>query len=552
MAKKREYCNRNNPIEINGMKWQPVEGCNYLFNYYDVVDWIHNEDFDWRSVMHKLCEDDLWFLVYFVLKIPIANCPHWVNSCKEIQEGPRTNTVDIWAREHAKSSCITIAESIQDIIRNPNERICILSYARSAALKFLSQIKYVLETSQFLKDVLPHIFYQEPNKKAYKWSEEGGIWVKRTSSAKEATVEAYGLLEGMPTGRHYSKLIYDDVVTQDVKDSPDMMQKIKENYDSSLNLGTIDGRKRIIGTFYHHDDPLVYIINKKTPDGEPIYHTRIKPATVNGEWPAEPVYLPMEKLIELSTSDPYVFACQQLCDPTPVGERRLDPSYLQVVPQLKIPDRLYKFMLVDPAGFETGKKTRGDSWALMVIGVVPYLTDIGASDIYILDMKIEPMNEAQAMDSILSMYCRHGRILKLAVEKVGISTMEIHIANALRRKQKYVSIDNGTLHILRPEGRAKAKRIEANLSWPLINGKVFISDSIDREYRSRLSKEMEKFPYWHDDGLDVLSYVYDILKKFSFASVSPDERDEIEEYWTDKYDTDNQEPGSRIDGWMVC
>ena len=552
MTQKKSATKKRIPLEINGMKWLPVRGCEYIHDYNKCAATVANGVCTEQAMMRHLVQNDLWFIVFFVLKIPIANHPHWVNSCKEVQQGQDTNTVDIWAREHAKSTILTIAETIQDISKDPNERICILSYSRSAALTFLRQIKFLLETSEFLKAVFPDVFYQNPQKEAFRWSEEGGLFVKRSSSAKEATVDAYGLIEGMPTGRHYSKLIYDDVVTQDVKDSPEMMRKIKENFDASLNLGTIDGRKRVIGTFYHHDDPLVYIINKKDSEGNPIYHTRTKPATTTGEWPGESVYLPMKKLVELSTSDPYVFACQQLCDPTPVGERRLDPNYLKRVSPLDIPNRLHKFMLVDPAGFETSKKTRGDSWALIVIGVLPYLTDIGASDIYILDMKIEPMNEVQAMDNIIEMYCKHGRILKLAVEKVGLSSMEIHIANALRRKQKYVSVEMGNLHLLRPAGRGKAKRIEANLAWPLANGKVHISEQVPSAYFERLKMEMDKFPYWHDDGLDVLSYSFDLLKDYKFSSITAEELDDIEEYWADKYDFREPDVMSKTDTWMVC
>jgi len=32
---------------------------------------------------------------------------------------------------------------------------------------------------------------------------------------------------------------------------------------------------------------------------------------------------------------------------------------------------------------------------------------------------------------------------------------------------------------------------------------------------------MEKFPFWHDDGLDALSYLYDIIKDFRFQRPLP-------------------------------
>ena len=44
---------------------------------------------------------------------------------------------------------------------------------------------------------------------------------------------------------------------------------------------------------------------------------------------------------------------------------------------------------------------------------------------------------------------------------------------------------------------------------------------------------MEKFPYWHDDALDALSYVYDIMSDYVFGPL-PTEDDEEEDMY-DRY-----------------
>ena len=113
----------------------------------------------------------------------------------------------------------------------------------------------------------------------------------------------------------------------------------------------------------------------------------------------------------------------------------------------------------------------------------PFLSDVGASDIYILDMVVEPLTETEAMNTIIRMYTRNGRIEKLCVEKVGMISAEVHIANALRAKGIYVSLENGRLYLLRPAGRSKQQRIESNLSWPLDSGKIRISKGVPSCYR---------------------------------------------------------------------
>ena len=43
------------------------------------------------------------------------------------------------------------------------------------------------------------------------------------------------------------------------------------------------------------------------------------------------------------------------------------------------------------------------------------------------------------------------------------------------------------------------------------------STNVPSGYRERLKSEMDKFPYWHDDGIDASSYLYDIMKDYNFV-----------------------------------
>lgn len=543
-------------VQFNGVKFAPVEGVKYRFNYRKLFAKIGQKTATGRKisqhdVFRTLVLEDLWGLVYFGMKVDIANHPFWVQACRDVQDGPQDYTLDVWARGHGKSTIITTARNIQRVLANPELTIGIFSHTREAALGFLRGIKYILESNEALQNAFPDVLYKEPAKEAWKWAEESGLYVKRTTNKREATFEAWGLVEGMPTGKHFDHRTYDDIVTQDLVNSPELIQKVKDSFDMSMNLGSLNGTHEVIGTFYHHEDPLVYIKNKKDLDGNPIYTIRKKAATDDGTPSGKAVFKTDEQLNK-DKGNLQMFYSQQLLDPTPRGTEQLKWEYVkQGIEQDKLPSRLYKFMMIDPAGTKKDAKN-GDAWAMIVVGVEPVLDDIGASNIYILDAVIEPMDLDVAIDEAVAMYMRHGRIHKLGIEKVGMMTAEIHIANALRVQGRHVSVENGGLYILRPGGRKKNTRIEQNLSWPLRNSKIHICTSVPTAGRERLKTEMEKFPYWHDDGLDALAYGFDMLKDFRFPKRHvEDEKKDESELMKNYFSNHSSHRGSSVRSWMV-
>ena len=517
-------------LEIDGIGWNKLPDLNYGFNFIGYLQESQKAGVPFNNALAEIFRRNLWFLVYFGMRVSIANHPWWVKNCLDVQRGPKSNTLDLWAREGGKTTIITQGETIRQILNNPEERIGIFSYSRPAALSILRGIKQILEGSTLLKNCFPHILHQDPRTQAEKWSETDGLIVQRKGFYKEGTLEAWGLIEGMPTGKHFSGRVYDDVVTADLVNSPEVNSKVKDSFDMSQNLGTIDGWHKVIGTTYHHEDLLVALRNKKLPDGTPVYTTRVKPATVDGTPNGASAYLPESRLAELRLNR-QMFYSQQLLDPTPQGTQKLDKEMLVEVNPAEVPQRLFKFMCVDPAGERKSDSREGDSWAIIVAGVEPYRDDLGASRIYILDMLVEPMTQAEAIDNVVKMYLRNGQIRQIGIEKVGISTAEIHIAKGLHSRGKLLTVENGGLKVLRPAGRSKQQRIEAALQWPLLNRKIHLSTAVPAAYRERLKMEMDKYPYWQrDDCLDALSYLYDLLRDYRFGAYEVAKEDVFNRY----------------------
>jgi hypothetical protein len=132
--------------------------------------------------------------------------PWLLDRCKEVQAAPN-DRLDLWSREHYKSTIITFGLTIQDILNDPETTIGIFSHTRPIAKGFLRQIKREFEANELLKSLFPDVLWTSPSKEAPKWSEDDGIVVKRKSNPKESTIEAWGLVDGQPTSKHYRTLL---------------------------------------------------------------------------------------------------------------------------------------------------------------------------------------------------------------------------------------------------------------------------------------------------------------------------------------------------------
>jgi hypothetical protein len=501
------------------MKFEPRDDCIYRHDYVRFAQDVEAGKTDQRAAIREFILNDLWFIVYFVMRIPVANHPFWVNACREVADGPPDFTLDVWAREHGKSSIITIAETIQSILRNPEDACGIFSYVRPVAKKFLFSIKGLFQNERILYECFPDVVWQNCEKDAPLWSLDEGLILRRSGSRPEATVSAWGLIEGMPTGFHFERRIYDDIITEDIAESPEMMEKVKTKFDSSQNIGKEGGIHRVVGTYYHHNGPLKFIEGKTGLDGKPMYTRRFKPGSDDGTATGSPVFVSQKRWDELRMTR--TFSCQQLLDPSPRSSQRLNPDYLKPVERKFIPKGLYRFMLVDPAGDLASnlEAKSSDAWAIGVVGVEPFVDDIGQSNVFIEDLWIEQATNSEGIEQIIRMYIRAGTIMKLGVEKVGVSTTHLHVQSALRAHGRHVRFDTqgGNGVILRPAGRHKSTMIDSALSWPLNNGKIHYSLAIPTSFIDRLKQEMSFFPVWHDDGINMIAYLYDLMKDFAFG-----------------------------------
>ena len=147
------------------------------------------------GAVRDLCQNDLFYLLARACGRKDMLHPWIYDRVREVEAEP-DGRLDLWAREHYKSTIITFGLTLQTILKDPEVTIGIFSHTRPIAKAFLRQIMRELEGNQILNSVFPDILWGGKLKDAPKWSEDEGIIVRRKTNPNEATVEAWGWWTG--------------------------------------------------------------------------------------------------------------------------------------------------------------------------------------------------------------------------------------------------------------------------------------------------------------------------------------------------------------------
>jgi predicted phage terminase large subunit-like protein len=322
-----------------------------------------------NQIVHVLVKADLYYLLVQVCKrtdlLPCKDKEGYVDNqyaferVREVEKDPN-GYLDLWAREHYKSSIITFGLTIQDILKDPETTFGIFSHTRPIAKAFLRQIMRELETNKVLHAAFPDVLWGENVKQSQKWSEDDGIIVKRQSNPNEATIEAWGLVDGQPTSKHFKVLLYDDVVVAGSVTTPDMISKTMTEMERSYNLGTTPGIKRGAGTRWHFNDAYKTVVDRQTFKG------REHPGKEGGEEDGTSVFWD-QKIHEKKRRDmgPYTYAAQILLNPKADALQGFKREWSRHYDSIK-KEKLNWYILVDGA---SSKKRGSDFTAMWAVGL---------------------------------------------------------------------------------------------------------------------------------------------------------------------------------------
>ena len=162
-----------------------------------------------------------------------------------------------------KSSIGAIAYPIWLLITNPNLRILIDSELYGNSVTYLNAIKNIMQSPDFVDlfgDWMPT--NDQVKRLGYSWNDSEITIGKRTKILKEPTISCGGI-GTTKVGQHYDVIIGDDYNSPANTATLDQRKKVIDHYQYNLSILETDGVYAIIGTRYHEEDLIGFIIKNE-------------------------------------------------------------------------------------------------------------------------------------------------------------------------------------------------------------------------------------------------------------------------------------------------
>lgn len=472
----------------------------------EAIAWWATVDKDGTSEegIRALCLVDRFYLLTVVCKRTDMLHPWIYARCREVEKAP-SGYIDLWAREHYKSTIITFGGSIQRILQNPEITIGIFSHVNKIASDFMRQIKVELESNELLKRIFPDILWQNPMKEAQRWSIDGGIVVKRKTNPKEATIESSGLVDGQPVSKHYQLRIYDDVVTDRSVSTPEQSQKTTDAYSLSQSLGVVGGDEWMVGTRYSYADTYEWILKRGA------LQPRLYPATKDGTKEGVPVLFSQKewkkRLLRNTDND---IACQYLQNPLSGQQRMFDVLDLRIY-EVR-PATLNVYVMCDPA---RSKKKDSANTAIVVLGI-DY-----AMNKYLLDGMNHKMDLKERWENFAQMYMKWSMVPGVQMVKMGYESFGAQSdLDYFQEQMKMPGRPKFEIHELawpRDGEGSKIDRVQ-RLGPDLKEHKLFLPYDTDEKRLTSMQKGMKESGYPHRISkeikrMDENGQIYDVSEQ---------------------------------------
>lgn len=409
---------------------------------------------------------------------------------------PSKHKLILVPRGHLKSSVITVAYSIQRLLRNPNERILIANQVWDKARDMLSEIKGFLND----KSELPKIFGTFVSDR---WREDDIVIRQRTTANKTPSVATTGV-EAEQTSAHYTVIFNDDLQGHQNSQTKEQREKVKRFRESEFDLLDPGCEMLDIGTRYHLDDVYAHIlenekeytdvmIRKVIENGRLIFPRKFSMKLVPGSknWIASPDEQTFEYVNYLKKTKGASFYSQYMNDPVDEENQLFKRHYFQHYS--KRPERLFVGMAMDPA---LSAKQDGDYFAINIAGMD------SEGDIYVLDTVRGLWTPSQAIENIFKTYLKW-RPHAIGLETQGFQRTLKYALEAEMRKRKIFFPITELTHASNQTKEFRIKALEPYYAAGKIKHAAWMTN---------LEGELLSFPKGkHDDEIDALCMQLEIL-----------------------------------------
>lgn len=444
-----------------------------------------------QQVMRRNSEYSLFYFVIYILHWTFLDSDFDYCLCAACQGEGRWGRMWLLSREHHKSTIITIAETIRDILIHPEKTTVLYSYRFDSAKDlFFTPIKNELDHNEIIRMIWPDVVYGADEKPEV-WTATA-LNVKGHPRRKEFSLTCASIYSQL-TGSHYDRMVFDDAVIEENCQTSDMIEKTIKQWQMSLNTGnTKDMRWCVIGTYYAYGDLYCFIKEKQLcevieqpcfdVDGRPVLYTREALEA---------------KRKQLGSA---VYATQMLLDPkqgAAVAFKEEDICWWRA----KTYEGLNIYTFVDPAGEVSRHR---DNTVIITIGLD------NSDNYYVIDMIRDKLTLSQKTNYLFEIKHKYSPIT-VFYEQNGATTEVPHIQDKMDEFHNHFDL------VKIVQQKDKGTRIEALL--PLFEQhKIWFPEGgcwhtnwegkSEDMLHSFIVEELLSYPHLtHDDALDDLANI---------------------------------------------
>lgn len=392
---------------------------------------------DQRTIyeLQDVCLDDLYLFSKYVIGYWwICPLPH-KEYCAEIQKDQH-KTLYLLPRGHVKSRIYSVADTIRHNLLKPAEPIGLGSDTRQRAVKRLRGIKYHYESNPVFRSLFAGRIWKNPKdrRECPRWADDE-IFLPGYTSTEEASITAFGI-EAMPTGSHFARIKFDDLVVPENTTNSDQMAKLRDAYALvRSSILTTYGNVSVCGTIYDDgdlhremEDSGDYRVYKRPAEWTEVDEDGIKRRRTL--WPVQYGPAELDAIKNDPLVSPYIYSCQYLLDPVPED----DNAYFQLgwFPRYeRLPQYLRYYCGGDLAISEADTACET---ALVVMGL-----DV-QNELYVVEVRNGRWDSLMIIDQLLDLQARY-RMDLTGIEAEHIAqTIMPFLSTAMREAGIYLNV----------------------------------------------------------------------------------------------------------------
>jgi len=392
-------------------------------------------------------------------------------------------------------------------VKNPDIRILFYGEVHEQAQKRLAVLKRVITSCETFKMCYGDL---DGSKLGLPWNENMAVLPSRKNmSIREGTFETAGL-DVVVNSRHFDWILPDDLHSERNTKTKDQIEGVREKVQLLMPLLTKGGKMVFAGVFWNDSDFHTRLIEESHPNLflRDVYTDETE--TIS----RYPYALPIEELKKkkkFMSGDQ--FSCHYRMNPVSKESQKFKKDYFNLLADKDF-NSIRTFLIIDPAGdptAEQSEKKDSDYFGMVVVGVNALF------DVCIRDMFMERVNPTEAIEVALSFMFRFNPYI-IGIERAGMGNMKHYLQEELRKKGRFAVIED-----LRPAGRSKYSRV-VELEPLARRRKIYmaVESRYKDEFFDQITKVTNGIKSKHDDLIDPLAYILDILKMYGIGAVDND------------------------------